>query len=133
LKKRPREPEFLGIEEILQIHQDHITRDVGSPGVRDLGLLQSAVAMPMAQFGGEYLHRDLFEMAAAYLFHIVQNHPFVDANKRTGAATADIFLTLNGIDLCAEEKAFESIVLSVAEGKTDKSKLTQFLRESSQK
>ena len=67
------------------------------------------------------------------MFNIVKNHLFGDANKRTGAAAADIFLTLNGIDLRTEEKTFESIVLSVAEGKTDKSKLTQFLRESSQK
>ena len=128
--KRRKEPEFLGLEEILEIHQDHIQRSGGSPGLRDLGLLQSAIAMPMAQFGGQYLHRDLFEMAAAYLFHIAQNHPFVDANKRTAAGAADVFLALNGVDLRADEKEFESVVFSVAEGKTDKAALAGFLRQS---
>ena len=64
----------------------------GLPGLRDEGLLESAVAQAVATFGGEYLHNDIFQMAAAYLFHIVQNHPFVDGNKRAGAAAAVVFL-----------------------------------------
>jgi death-on-curing protein len=131
LIKPPKDPEFLGLEEILEIHQDQVRRFGGSSGIRDLGLLQSAIAMPMAQFGGQYLHRDLFEMAAAYLFHVVQNHPFIDANKRTGAAAADVFLTLNGVDLQADEREFETMVLSIAEGKTDKVLLAGFLRQHS--
>ena len=74
-------PIFLGLDEVIEIHRDQIERYGGHPGVRDMGLLQSAIAMPQASHGGKYLHADLFEMAAAYLFHIVQNHPFVDANK----------------------------------------------------
>jgi len=85
--------------------------------------------MPMAQFSGQYLHTDVYEMAAAYLFHIVQNHPFVDANKRTGATAADVFLTLNGLELHAEESKYERLILSVAEGKTDKAAITKFFRQ----
>jgi len=69
----------------------------GSEGLRDAGLLHSAIAVPQASFGGNYLHAGLFEMAAAYLYHIVQNHPFVDGNKRTGAAAAIVFLAMNDI------------------------------------
>ncbi len=72
------QPDFLRIEDVLRIHEDQIERYGGSPGLRDSGLLTSAVETPRAAFGGQVLHGDLFEMAAAYLFHIVQNHPFVD-------------------------------------------------------
>lgn len=82
----------------------------------------------MAQFAGDYLHRDLFEMAAAYLFHIVLNHPFVDANKRVGAMAADVFLMLNGKDLKAPGNKFEEMVFAVAEGKLDKPSAAAFLR-----
>ena len=78
-------PLFLDIHRVLQIHLDMIKTYGGDEGVRDLGLLQSAVAMPQASFDDELLHKDLCEMAAAYLYHITQNHPFVDGNKRTGA------------------------------------------------
>ena len=76
--------------------------------------------MPTARFGGGYLHSDLFEMAAAYLFHIVQNHPFVDGNKRTGAVSALVFLSLNEVEIDADEDDLETMVVSVAEGKEDK-------------
>ena len=79
-------PLFLDLDFVLRIHLSLIERYGGEPGVRDIGLLHSAIAMPQASFGGEFLHEDLFEKAAAYLFHIVQNHPFMDGNKRTGAA-----------------------------------------------
>ncbi len=87
--------------------------------------------MPAAGFGGRYLHTDLFEMAAAYLFHITQNHPFVDGNKRTGAVASLVFLSLNGVDVLAEEEEFEKIVLGVAEGKLDKAALAEFFRNNS--
>ena len=80
------EPRFLSVADVLGFHEDQLANYGGAPGVRDMGLLESAVAMPMAGFGDQYLHADLFEMAAAYLYHIVCNHPFVDGNKRTGAA-----------------------------------------------
>lgn len=84
--------------------------------------------MPAAGIRDRYLHRDLFEMAAAYLFHIVQDHPFVDGNKRTGVVAALIFLELNGIEIELEEAKLEKMVRSVAEGKMNKSKVAEFLR-----
>jgi len=85
--------DFLELPDVLMVHADQIQRYGGETGVRDLGLLESAVAQPRAAFGGEYLHQDLFGMAAAYLFHIVCNHPFVDGNKRVGLVAARPFLT----------------------------------------
>lgn len=78
---------FLDLDRALRMHRSLIEAYGGSDGLRDAGLLESALAMPQASFDGQYLHADLFEMAAAYLYHIVQNHPFVDGNKRTGAAS----------------------------------------------
>lgn len=88
------QPEFLDIHDVLRIHEDQIERYGGSAGLRDPGLLASAVETPRSTFDGKLLHDDLFEIAAAYLFHIVNNHPFVDGNKRTGTAAALIFLDL---------------------------------------
>jgi death-on-curing protein len=89
-------PVFLTTEDVLAIQVDQVRRYGGSEGLRDEGLLLSALAMPQAGFAGEYLHGDDFEMAAAYLFHIVMNHPFIDGNKRVGAVAARVFLALNG-------------------------------------
>jgi len=89
--------------------------------------------MPQAAFGGQFLHADLFEMAAAYLFHIVQNHPFIDANKRTGTDAAVTFLTMNGVELTAAIPPFKEMVLSVAQGKTSKSAVAEFFRKHSRK
>src|SRR5512142_2760146 len=95
---------FLQLDEILEIHRDQIMRYGGSSGIRDQGLLASALAMPHATFGQNYLHPDIPSMAAAYLFHIIMNHPFVDGNKRVAAVAAFIFLALNGYDLTASEE-----------------------------
>ncbi len=123
------EPVFLTLDEVLAIHRDQIARYGGSEGVRDWGLLQSALAMPAASFGGQFLHSDLCEMAAAYLFHFVQNHPFVDGNKRVGAVSAYVFLALNRTRLTAGQDAYADLVLSVARGETPKSAVTTFFRE----
>ncbi len=93
------EPEFLTLSEVLEIHKAQIEAHGGSDGVRDLGLLESALAVPQASFGGAFLHAAPFEMAAAYAFHIAENQPFVDGNKRTALAAALIFLELNGVTL----------------------------------
>ena len=84
--------------------------------------------MPQSGMGGEFFHRDLHEMAAAYLFHIVKNHPFVDNKKRVGAMAAFVFLELNGITLKAQEPAVEKVVLSVAGGKSDRAAVAAFFR-----
>ena len=125
------DPVFLTLGEVIEIHRDQIERYGGDPGLRDLSLLQSAMAMPAAGFGGRYLHTDLFEMAAAYLFHIAQNHPFVDGNKRTGAVASLVFLSLNDVELEVDEEEFEGIVLGVAEGKIDKAAVADFFRRNS--
>jgi len=122
------EPTFLRLDEIVAIHRDQIARSGGSEGVRDWGLLQSAVAMPAAGFGGKFLHSDLCEMAAAYLFHIVQNHPFLDGNKRVGAVAAYVFLALNNVRMTADSDAYAELVLSVARGETAKSAVAEFFR-----
>ena len=127
------EPIFLSLEEILQIHADQIERYGGSPGIRDLALLESAVVMPQAGFGSRYLHADLFEMAAAYLVHIAQNHPFVDGNKRVGAAAALVFLTLNGITIHVSAADLVKIVLGVAQGKIGKAAAADFFRKGTRK
>ena len=122
-------PTFLSLEEVVEIHRDQISRYGGSLGIRDAGLLQSALAQPMATFGGRFLHADLFEMAAAYLFHLVQNHPFLDGNKRVGAVAAIVFLLMNDQDIKATNAELEELVMNVACGKADKSAVTHFLRD----
>ena len=125
-------PTFLTLAEVLEIHRDQIDRHGGDPGIRDLDLLQSALAMPVAIFGGRFVHVDLYEMAAAYLFHIVQNHPFIDGNKRTGAVAVLIFLALNDVIIVAEEDDFERVVRAVAEGEAAKLTVSEFFRKHAQ-
>lgn len=122
-------PAFLSCDDVLEIHKDLIRAFGGSEGVRDMGLLQSAVAVPQAGFGGQYFHTDLLEMAAAYLFHLAKNHPFIDGNKRVGATAALVFLEINGIWIEATNEAIVETTLAVAEGKASKSAVAEFLRK----
>ncbi|PKB84228.1 MAG: death-on-curing protein [SAR202 cluster bacterium Io17-Chloro-G9] len=122
-------PKFLSPADVLLIHVDQIERYEGLAGIRDQGLLQTALAMPEASFGGELLHRDLYEMAAAYPFHICQNHPFVDGNKRTGLASALVFLELNGISIDDPEGVLYQAMMDVASGSLEKLALAEMLRE----
>jgi len=127
-------PQFLKLHRVLQIHESQIELFGGSSGIRDLRLLESAMAMPQASFGGTDLQADLYEMAAAYLFHIVSNHPFVDGNKRTGTVAALTFLDLNGYwfdekDGKYLDDALESLVMSVASGETGKDGVVAFFRK----
>jgi len=123
------EPSFLSLSEALEIHRDQIARYGGESGLRDIKLLQSALGMPMATFQGAYLHADLFEMAAAYLFHLTKNHPFLDGNKRTGAAAVLVFLLLNGQALEVSPNRLVDLVLGVADGTVAKSEVAVFLRK----
>ncbi len=122
-------PTFLALDEVLEIHRDQLARYGGAAGIRDLGLLQSALAQPQATFGGQFLHADLFEMAAAYLFHLVQNHPFVDGNKRAGTVAAIVFLRMNDQRIRITNVELESLVLSVAQGQGDKAAIATFFRD----
>lgn len=127
------EPAFLSLAEVLEIHKDQIERYGGASGIRDIELLKSAIGMPSVTYNGEFLHTDICEMAAAYLFHIAMNHPFVDGNKRVGAVAALVFLTLNQYTFDAPEDDFADMVLDAASGKINKSDVTIFIRRWSAK
>lgn len=117
------------MDDVLRIHERELARFGGLAGVRDAGLLDSALAQPKAAFGGEFLHGDLFEMAAAYLFHIVSNHPFLDGNKRTGFITALTFLAINGIPIPPPTPLLYDATIAVAEGRLRKDALAALLRQ----
>lgn len=122
------DPIFLGIDRMFRLHRSLIEGYGGIDGVRDVRLLQSAVSQPEATFGGDYLHAFPFEMAAAYLFHIVQNHPFLDGNKRTGAASAIVFLEMNDIEIDGDEKGLVDITIRTATGVVTKEDIAEFFR-----
>jgi len=120
--------DFLVVEDVLYLHTNQIDLYGGDHGVRDINLLESAVAQPQATFGGNPLHAFPFEMAAAYMFHIVQNHPFVDGNKRTGVVAALTFLDLNGIEVDAAEGELFDLTPRVATGTAGKEEIAEFFR-----
>ena len=91
------EPDFLTVDDVLLLHEEQLEHYGGGTGVRDAALLDAAIGMPQQSFGGALVHEDLFAMAAAYAFHIAQNQPFIDGNKRTALAAALVFLDLNGV------------------------------------
>ena len=124
--------DFVRVEDVLSIHCNQIDLYGGEHGVRDIGLLESAVAQPQATFGGEFLHTDIFEMAAAYMFHIVQNHPFLDGNKRTGLVAALLFLDINGIEIETPEGNLDDLTIAVATGESEKSEIARFFRLNAQ-
>ena len=113
-------PTFVALETVLAIHREQLALFGGADGIRDRGLLESAVAQPMATFGANYLHGDLYAMAAAYLFHLVQNHPFVDGNKRVGLIVTIVFLAGNGIGTKDSHPSLYDLVIEVASGRLDK-------------
>jgi death on curing protein len=121
-------PLFLTLDEVLSLHEDQIEQHGGASGVRDVGLLQSAIGSAKATFDGAFLHTTLFEMAGAYLFGICRNHPFVDGNKRTAVAAALTFLEMNRIEIDADEDEFYELVIAVASGKASKSDVAVFLQ-----
>jgi len=125
------DPAFLMLDEVLAIHADQIRRYGGRPGLRDLALLQSALGTPQTTFEGEFLHTDVFEMAAAYLFHIARNHPFVDGNKRTGLMAALVFLGLNDLELAVDPAALYELVTGVATGAVSKAQIAVFFQQHS--
>jgi death-on-curing protein len=125
------EPVFLTLAETLEIHQYQIEHFGGADGLRSLDMVESAVGMPSSTFSGEYLHPTVPDMAAAYLFHLVENHPFLDGNKRVGTMSALVFLELNGYDFDASDDELTEVVLQVAGGKMPKDALSRFFREHS--
>lgn len=123
---------FITIQEVLDDHAEIIREYGGAEGIRDMGLLTSALEMPKAALFGEYLHPTIFDKAAAYLFHIVCNYPFIDGNKRTGTIMALVFLRQNRIHLTLTEEqtlALEELVVNRAESKTTKEQIANFFKE----
>lgn len=121
-------PLFLTLAEVIEIHNDQIKIYGGRGGIRDLGLLQSAIAQPPASFSGQWLHGDIFMMAAAYAFHICGNHPFMDGNKRTALASALVFLQMNGIDRDDPKQKLLDAMLQMAKGELKKEEFARILQ-----
>lgn len=120
---------FLTIEEVCELHRDGLALWGGQDGLRSRSELASAVGMAEQGFGGDYFHKDLFAMAAAYAFHIAQNQPFVDGNKRTGAAAALVFLEINGISFGGDvDDQIKEALLAVARQEQDKAGLAELFR-----
>jgi len=121
--------DFLSVQDVLELHADQIEAYGGSDGIRDEGLLESAVAQPQASFGEDFIHPDLFQMAAAYAFHIAQNQPFLDGNKRTGLHAALVFLRLNGFSVEPSPERLYQAMIDIAEHRLDKAGLAKIFRE----
>jgi death-on-curing protein len=123
------DPVFLTLAEVVEVHVDQIRRYGGQAGFRDLGLLQSALTQPEASFAGQWLHKDLYAMAAAYAYHLCQNHPFIDGNKRTALASALVFLEINGISLLDPRGRLKDAMLGMASSKMGKEEFARLLRK----
>ena len=119
---------FLDIDDVLEIHELQLAEFGGMAGLRDRGLLESAVAQPMASAFGQFLHTDVVHMAAAYLFHLASNHAFIDGNKRTALVAAIVFLELNGYVLPDGAPELYDLTLGVANGTIPKDRVTDTLR-----
>ena len=119
----------LSINIVREIHTEAIKQFGGLKRVRDENLLASAVLTPQSRFGGKSPYADIVEVAAAYLFYICKNHPFLDGNKRTAMIAGIVFLRLNGIESKADNHQWEKLMLDVASGKIDRDNTTQRLRK----
>ncbi len=119
----------LTVEIVREIHAEAIAKFGGSDGVRELALLESAVAAPQASFGGESPYQDIAEVAAAYLFYLCKNHPFIDGNKRAALGACIVFLRLNGIEPKTDGEEWEELTLTVAASAIDRDEATERLRK----
>ena len=122
------EPDFLELEEVIELHDEAVRRYGGQQGLRDMGLLESAVAMPQAGFGGQWFHPDLWSMAAAYAFHIAENQPFLDGNKRTAIGAALVFLDLNGASITGGDQELYDAIIAVSARTMSKAELATLLQ-----
>ncbi len=119
---------YLSFEQVIEIHEAMIDQFGGLPGIREIGLLESAVVAPMMAVFGEDLHKTVYDKAAAYLFYIAKNHSFLDGNKRTASATALAFLRANGEKPQYDVNDFLEFVIMVAEGKTDLRHISNYFK-----
>ena len=120
---------YVTLAEVLELHRRLLQATGGAPGIRDLGVLESAVSQPRATFGGVDLYPTLVEKAAALCFAVVQGHPFVDGNKRVGHAAMETFLVLNGAEVNAPVDDQERLILDLAAGRISRTQLTDWLRQ----
>jgi death on curing protein len=121
-----KDPDFLTLDDLLALHADRVEKYGGSLGIRDLAGLSSALGVPAATFGGQYLHPSLAEMAGAYLFHVSQAHAFIDGNKRAALAAALAFLGMNGYELVADPDSLYNLCIGVAGGTVTKAEVATF-------
>jgi death-on-curing protein len=119
----------LTVEVVREIHAEAISAFGGSHGIRDQALLESAVAAPQASFGGRSPYADIIEVAAAYLFYLCRNHPFIDGNKRTALGACLVFLRLNGAEPKPDGAEWEELTLAVAASVIDRDEATDRLRK----
>ena len=119
---------WLQLAEVLELHRRLIDQSGGTAGIRDLGLLEASLAQPRQTFGGIDLYPELIEKAAALGFSLIQNHPFVDGNKRIGHAAIEITLVLNGVELVASVDSAEAVVLAVAMGELNREAFTNWVK-----
>jgi death-on-curing protein len=119
---------YLTLIEVLELHRKILEQSGGALGIRDMGLLESAIAQPRMTFDGEDLYPSLLEKATALGFSIILNHPFIDGNKRTGHAATETFLVLNGVEINASVDEQERMVLAIASGELGREAFVEWLR-----
>ncbi len=129
MKATPDDCFHLTIEIVREIHDEAVKNFGGLHGIRDEALLTSAIFAPQSSFGGKSPYNDLIDIAAAYLFYLCRNHPFLDGNKRTAMAAAIVFLRLNGFNPAADGEKWEGLILDVASSKIDREQTTRRLRK----
>ncbi len=122
---------FIELKDVIAYHDDVIRKYGGLNGVRDKNLLESSVESPKSTMFGAFLYETVYDMAAAYLYHLVQNHPFLDGNKRTGAGIALTFLQINKVKLILKQDQYEELVLRVAQGECLQDEISEFFRKCS--
>jgi death on curing protein len=120
---------YLTLIEVLELHRKILEQSGGALGIRDMGLLESAIAQPRMTFSGENLYPSLLDKAAALGFSIIMNHPFVDGNKRTGHAATETFLVLNGLEINASVDGQEHMVLVIASGELGREAFVEWLQQ----
>ena len=122
---------FLPEELVLIIHSDLLQRYGGKAGLRDIALLQSALAQPKATFGRKFVHKSVFDKAAAYGFHLCRNHPFIDGNKRVAFVLMDLFLQRNGWEIVASEEDAYLLMIDLSSGNVSRTELSSWLKNHS--
>ena len=120
---------FLTLEDILDLHDMQLESYGGATGIREQSLLESALMTPQASFGGELVHNGVFELAAAYAFHIAENQPFVDGNKRTALASALVFLDWNYIEISDPNEELYGAMIGLAKKTLDKAGLAKLFQK----